>query len=942
MNVQTEHQLEAELVAQLAGMGWTPADIPNEAALVANLKAQLEAHNGITLSEGEFGQVLNALSRGSIFEKAKTLRGKLDYRRDDGTVGYLELLNQVQWCKNRYQVAQQVTMVGKYVNRYDVTLLVNGLPLAQVELKRRGLELKEAFNQTGRYHQHSYGAGYGLFDYIQIFVISNGVNTRYFANASRDQRDYRQTFFWAGEDNTRISQLADFGAAFLEPCHLSKMITHYTVLHETRQALMVLRPYQFYAVEALVARVRSGTRKNGYIWHTTGSGKTLTSFKAAQVLTRDPDVHKVVFVVDRRDLDFQTVKEFNAYRPDSVDGTENTRALVRQFSDDTPLIVTTLQKLNAAISRKGHQSRMEALRDKRMVFIFDECHRSQFGDTHKRITEYFRDVQMFGFTGTPIFVENAVKLMGRTRTTSDLFGDELHRYVITDAIRDENVLKFAVEYVRTVKRKGQDEALETATGEAVPKEVLEARDRLDKVVDYIIEHHGSKTHGRTFTALLCVSSVNALRTVYDLFKAKAAAGEHDLTVATIFSWAANEEEPDALDPMALPASGGGASRDALEVAIGDYNRRFGTNYSTESFYDYYKDIGKRVRNREVDILLVVNMFLTGFDSPPLNTIYVDKTLRQHGLIQAFSRTNRLMGQKKTHGNVVCFRDLKANTDEAIALFASGGQEADILAPPYEDLKERLTEAVQRLHALVPEAGAVDHLTDEAAEAEFVQAFREVIRVKTAMETYAEHDRESQPIGEQEFADYRSKYLDLHDKTRRERKTQEDDDGADSPLDDLDFEVELLSRDVINVAYILNLIAGLAESGPEAAEAGRKRIADILDGEVSLRDKRVLITRFLDEELWRIQPGEDPRPRFWAFWEQERKAAQAALVESEDLDPDRVEDLLKGYAFTGRRPLQDALIGALRQRPRLLERRARGERVWNRLREHIDTFTEGLG
>jgi len=941
MSTQTERQLETALVERLANMGWTPVNIPDEDALVDNLKAQIESHNGVTLSQAEFDQVLNALSRGNIFDKAKTLRDMLAYRRDDGTVGYLEPMDRARWCKNRYQVARQIAMTGHRVNRYDVTLLVNGLPLCQIELKRRGLELKEAFNQIGRYYRQSYGAGHGLFGYVQIFVISNGANTRYFANVPPDKRDWRQTFTWAGRDNRPIARLDAFAAAFLEPCHLSKTIAHYTVLNETWKVPMVLRSYQVCAVEAIVARVRDGTRRNGYIWHTTGSGKTLTSFKAAQVLTGDSQVHKVVFVVDRRDLDFQTVKEFNAYRPDSVDGTENTRALVRQLGDaDTRLIVTTLQKLNAAIGT--HRPGMDALRDRRMVFIFDECHRSQFGETHGRIRDYFRDAQMFGFTGTPIFVENAVKTGGRIRTTHDLFGDELHRYTIADAIRDENVLKFAVDYARTATRKEQAAPIGTGAGADVPGEALDAPERLGKVVDYIIEHHGHKTHDKAFTGLFCVSSVKALRAYYDLFKDKAAAGAHKLTVATIFSWAPNEEDPDAGDPTILPA-GGGDSRDALDAAIVDYNNRFGTNYSTETFYDYYKDIGRRVRNRQVDILLVVNMFLTGFDSPPLNTIYVDKNLRQHGLIQAFSRTNRPLGEKKTHGNVVCFRDLKANTDDAVALFASGGREADILAPTYEALAERFRGATERLHGLVPKPEAVDRLPDEAAEAEFVQAFREVIRLRTAMETYAEHDPECQPMTDREFADYRSKYLDLHDRVRHARQTRAM-EGAEteSVLDDLDFEVALLHRVVINLTYILDLIANLSDTGPEAAKAGRKRIADILEAEAGLRDKRALIARFLDEEFGLIPPGEDPRPRFWDFWERERRAALEAIIESEGLHPDRVEALLSDRAFTGRKPLRDTLIGAMKERPRLLQREARAERLWTRLGDYLDTFVEGLG
>src|SRR5690606_23230265 len=377
--------------------GWERVAIANEADLIANLKRQLEKHNKVSFSDYEFRQILNKLARGNIFEKAKILRDKVDYTKDDGTTGYIELINQVQWCKNEYQVTHQITMEGKYTNRYDVTLLVNGLPLCQIELKRRGLEMKEAFNQTNRYHRHSFAAGYGLFGYVQMFVISNGVNTKYYANNPVTKRDFKQTFFWADKKNNRITQLSKFAEVFLEKCQLSKLITKYIVLNESHKMLMALRPYQYYAVEAIVAKVLT-TNKNGYIWHTTGSGKTLTSFKAAQILTQNPKVHKVVFVVDRKDLDYQTIAEFNAFQEGSVDATNNTGKLVEQFGDDTPLIVTTLQKLNAAISKKHHLKTMDGLRDKKMVFIFDECHRSQFGETHRRIKEYFDNVQMFGFT----------------------------------------------------------------------------------------------------------------------------------------------------------------------------------------------------------------------------------------------------------------------------------------------------------------------------------------------------------------------------------------------------------------------------------------------------------------------------------------------------------------------------------------------------------------
>ena len=454
MSTQPEKILENNLIAQLQTLGFEKVPIKDEDALTANLKGQMEKHNKVNLSDAEFRQVLAKLAPGNIFEKAKILRDRVDYVKDTGDVGYIELIDKIMWCKNEFQVTHQVTMEGKYTNRYDVTLLINGLPLVHIELKRRGLELKEAFNQTNRYHCHSFLAGYGLFGYIQLFAISNGINTKYFANNPVDKRDFKQTFFWTDQDNKRVTQLCEFAEIFLEKCQISKLITKYVVLNESLEMLMVLRPYQYHAVEAIVERVKN-TEKFGYIWHTTGSGKTLTSFKAAQILTQSPHVHKVVFVVDRKDLDYQTIREFNSFREGSVDATNNTGTLVKQFGDDTPLIVTTLQKLDIAIVKNRYSNTMAAVQDKRMVFIFDECHRSQFGNTHKRIREYFPSVQMFGFTGTPIFAENSSTSAHGKRTTKDLFGECLHKYVITDAIRDENVLRFSVEYIPHRKAKRQ-------------------------------------------------------------------------------------------------------------------------------------------------------------------------------------------------------------------------------------------------------------------------------------------------------------------------------------------------------------------------------------------------------------------------------------------------------------------------------------------------------
>lgn len=941
MTTQSEKTLEENLVAQLETLGFAKVRIEDEAALVANLKKQLEKHNKTLLSDYEFRQVLNKLARGNIFEKAKALRDRVDFIKDNGDTGYIELINQIHWCKNEYQVTHQVTMTGTYTNRYDVTILINGLPLVQIELKRRGLEMKEAFNQTNRYHRHSFSAGYGLFGYIQLFIISNGVNTKYYANNPVNRRDFKQTFFWADEANKKITQLSEFAEVFLEKCQLSKMITKYIVLNESEEMLMALRPYQYYAVEAIVEQVRN-TTKNGYIWHTTGSGKTLTSFKTAQILTQSPQVHKVVFVVDRKDLDYQTIKEFNSFSEGSVDATDNTKKLVQQFTDSTPLIVTTLQKLNTAISRDRYLESMSALQDKRMVFIFDECHRSQFGDTHRRINEYFKNVQMFGFTGTPIFAVNAAKNALGKRTTKDLFGTCLHKYVITDAIRDENVLKFSVEYIRTVKQKDgiadiEVEAIDTA-------EVMEAPKRLENISDYIIANHDRKTHSREFTAIFCVSNVKTLMAYYDLLKSKKEAGEHNLKVGTIFSYQANEEDADAngfIETDVIPDGGSDKpenkhSREKLDEYIDDYNAMFGTNFSTDNFYGYYKDIGKRVKARQVDILLVVNMFLTGFDSKPLNTIYVDKNLKYHGLLQAYSRTNRTMGQKKSQGNVVCFRNLKPATDQAIELFANKDALEDIILAPYEDYVKRFEEAVTNLFTVTPTVASVDALSTEEDEARFIQAFREVIRIKNVLDCFTQFRFEDLPMDEQLFADFRSKYLDLYDKVRSEREKEKV-----SILDDLDFELELISRDKINVSYIIALLINMQSVKPADQPKARKAILDILDTETQLRSKKELIAKFIANQFPDLPKGADVGAAFESYWSEEKRKAIDALSVEESLDVDGLEKVIGSFLFTEKPPMRDDVINIMTKRPALRERGSIAERIVTKIKEFVETFIDGV-
>lgn len=776
MNPQNEATLEENLIKQLQTLGYERVVIKDDKELENNLKNQIEKHNKTTISDSEFKRVLNHLNKGNVFEKAKILRDRFALPCDDGTTKYIEFLDSEHWCQNIFQVTSQISVDGVYKNRYDVTLLINGLPLCQIELKRRGLELKEAFNQTLRYKRHSYSANNALFNYIQIFVISNGVNTKYYANSKLEAMNFKQTFFWSDKDNNRIDCLKDFTQVFLEKCHLSKMICKYIVLAEVPKILMVLRPYQFWAVEAIIEKVRD-TDKNGYIWHTTGSGKTLTSFKAAQILMKLPKVFKVVFVVDRKDLDYQTTKEFNSFSDGSVDGTDNTKTLVKQFGDDTKLIVTTIQKLNTAISKKRYLEKMGKVKDKNIVFIFDECHRSQFGETHQNITKFFTKNQMIGFTGTPIFVENAISNALGKRTTKELFDECLHKYVITDAINDENVLKFSVEYIGKYKQKESSATnIDIAVEDIDTKELLESDDRIEKIVDYILANHDRKTHSREFTAMMAVSSVNMLIKYYEAFKNK----EHNLKIATIFSYSANEDDKDAMGIIELEESDGAYvdekhinkhTREKLDEFIEDYNKMFGTKYSTkdsQSFYNYYNNISKRVKQKEIDILLVVNMFLTGFDSKTLNTLYVDKNLKYHGLIQAFSRTNRILNEQKSQGNIVSFRNLKQATDEAIALFSNLDAKEIIIMQPYESYVEIFDNKYDTLKLIAPTVESVSSLYGEEEKLEFVKTFRELLRVKNILGGFSDFKWDDLAMSEQEFEDYKSKYLDLKPSTNRDK------------------------------------------------------------------------------------------------------------------------------------------------------------------------------
>jgi type I restriction enzyme, R subunit len=989
MSTQPESALEAQLMAQLHTMGYERVVIRNEQDLVLNLKTQLEKHNNVSLSASEFAQIINKLSGGSIFEKAKTLRARHQFVRDNGDSLYIEFFNTSFWCQNQYQVTHQITQEGTYKNRYDVTLLVNGLPLVQIELKRRGMELKEAFNQINRYQKHSFGSSVALFQYVQLFVISTGVDTKYLAN--NPHQSFLQTFFWTDANNRRITNLTEFADAFLERCHLSKMMAQYITLNETNKIPMVMRPYQYYAVEAIIERVKNANvvvekrhafslqqrlqqPPNGYIWHTTGSGKTLTSFKASQIIMAMPQVHKVVFVVDRKDLDYQTIQEFNAFSEGSIDGTDHTANLVAQFTDTykdkkgvpkiSKLIVTTIQKLDNAIKRLKHESKMAALKDKRIVFIFDECHRSQFGDTHKRIKAFFSNAQMFGFTGTPILAENAAQTSLGKKTTKDLFNECLHKYVITDAIRDQNVLKFSVEYVGKYKRTDTSNEIDINVEDIDKQELMQSPKRIEKIVDYIIANHHAKTRERDFSAILCVDSIKSLIQYYDFFKAKKEQGKHELNIATIFSYGPNPDDPDADGFIHLdrdfdyqdfnavaekPATYHTPFREKLDECIDDYNVRYNTQFSTQdsdSFYKYYNDLSKKLKYRErqpenlndrIDILLVVNMFLTGFDAKKVNTLYVDKNLQYHGLIQAFSRTNRILNDRKSQGNIVAFRYLKERTDEAITLYSNKEAIEVVIMKPYKDYTAEMVKAYEKLVEITPTVDSVNDLESESDEFEFVKAFREIMRVKNVLASFADFSWDDLPIDEQTFEDYKSKYLNLYDKVKRDRATDKV-----SILDEVDFELELIRRDEINVTYILQLLTQLKNAKNKKRADTEKEILNLLNSEATLRSKRLLIEKFITDQLPDIATADDITPRFKSFWNEQQKAAFNEIIQQENLSAERTATLIENYLFTDQTPKSLELIKLIDgPPPGILARATIGERLLFRIKDYIDTFINDM-
>ena len=879
MGYQSEAELERLLIEQLVNQGYAKVKIDNEDDLRENLRQMLSIFNDEKLqykelTHKEFERIERYLEGKSVYKSAKILRDKFILEREDGSEVYIEFFDSKNWCQNLFQVTSQVTMISKYVNRYDVTILMNGFPVIQIEIKRRGIDLKEAFNQIERYRKHSFT---GLYRYTQVMIISNGVDTKYFANSDRKFM-YSQTFFWSDEENNRISNLKKFTQSFLDKCFAAKIIARYLVINDTDKMLMVMRPYQIYAVEKLINRALE-TNNNGYVWHTTGSGKTLTSFKVSQILSNESSIKKVFFLVDRKDLDSQTLEEFNKFEKDSVDTTDKTSTLVKQIKDVTkPLIVTTIQKMANAINSSQYASIMDKYKEDKVVFIIDECHRSQFGDMHKAINKHFVNAQYFGFTGTPRFLENKSQ---DGRVTADLFEKCLHNYLIKDAINDGNVLGFSVEYVQTFR--GQyDENDEEKVHGIDTDEVYMDDERISLVANNIINNHNAKTRNREYTAIFTVQSIPMLIKYYDEFKKI----NHNLNITGIFAYGANEES-EGRDEH---------SRDSLERIISDYNKMFDTNYSTDTFSSYFSDVSKKVKTAQIDILIVVNMFLTGFDSKTLNTLYVDKNLKYHDLIQAFSRTNRIEKSTKPYGNIVCFRNLKKNTDEAIRLFSQTNNTDTVLMDSYENYLKKFKKQLNILFNIAETPDAVELLEREEDKKEFIIAFRELSRILVKLQTFNDFEFTEDVTGlsEQAYQDFKSKYFLIYDETKKSEGEKV------SILEDIDFGIELMHTDKINVSYIMELIRNIDLSDKKKRDKDVHNIKQQLDraDNEELRLKVDLIKNFLDKVIPDLKPEESIDDAYSYFEEDTRKKEIKEFSYKVGVSEDVIYEHISEYEFSG--------------------------------------------
>jgi len=998
---QTEGSLEREFIRDLQAQGYEYLQgLNGHDALIKNLRAQLQRLNNVVFSDAEWRRFLEEyLDKPSdtLIEKTRKIHDNYiyDFVFDDGHIQNIYLLDKKNLANNALQVINQFEQTGSYDNRYDVTILVNGLPLVHIELKKRGVAIREAFNQIHRYSKESFNKENSLFKYIQIFVISNGTDTRYFANTTkRDKNSYDFTMNWATAKNTLIKDLKDFTATFLQKHTLLNVLVNYCVF-DVSDTLLIMRPYQIAATERILWKIKSSYQgKNwsnkesgGYIWHTTGSGKTLTSFKAARLATKLDFIEKVFFVVDRKDLDYQTMKEYQRFSPDSVNGSESTAGLKRNIDkDDNKIIVTTIQKLNNLMKSEDKLP----IYDKQVVFIFDECHRSQFGEAQKNLTRKFKKYYQFGFTGTPIFTTNALG----AETTASVFGVELHSYIITDAIRDEKVLKFKVDYndVRPQFKSIETEKnLEELTKLEKKQAFLQPK-RIEQIAQYVLDNFKQKTHrfnagNNGFNAMFAVSSVDAAKAYYQTFKQLQSAVKNPLKIATIFSFAANEEQDaigDIVDETFEVEAMNSSAKEFLKSAIDDYNGYFATNYDVDakSFQNYYRDLAKRVKNKEVDLLIVVGMFLTGFDAPTLNTLFVDKNLRYHGLIQAYSRTNRIYNSTKSFGNIVTFRDLEQDTIDAITLFGKSNTRNIVLEKSYQEYMEGFTDAgvarrgylevIAELQERFPDP---DEIQTEKDKKDFVKLFGEYLRVENILQNYDEFAAlqafqsldtsdvkaveafkekyyltdeafaEMQPIdmpSERSIQNYRSTYNDIRDWLRRQKDGEE---KAKSTIDwdDVVFEVDLLKSQEINLDYILELIFEHNKKMKNKAEL-IDEIRTTIRASLGNRAKESLIVDFINQtDLDSIVDKAGIIESFFQFAQKEQQKEADELIISEGLNIDAAKryinvSLKRGYASEQGTDLNDALPKMSPLNPQYLTKK---QSIFQKIVAFVEKFV-GIG
>lgn len=927
---QSEAALEKEFIRMLTEQGYDYLEIHEQDALVTNLRKQLELLNDYKFTESEWERFFNnniANNNDGIVEKTRKIQE--DYiqvlKKDDGTSKNIYLLDKKNIHNNRLQVINQyVENNGNYDNRYDVTILVNGIPLVHVELKRRGVALKEAFNQINRYQRDSFWAGSGLYEYIQIFVISNGTNTKYYSNTTRESHIKEQsqtrnkskktsnsfefTSYWADANNKVINDLVDFTRTFLSKHTILNILTKYCVF-TSEELLLVMRPYQIVATERILNKIEVSTNykkmgtidAGGYIWHTTGSGKTLTSFKTAQLATNLDYIDKVLFVVDRKDLDYQTMKEYDRFEKGAANGNRSTKVLQKQLEDTTSrIIVTTIQKLSEFVKRNPSHPVFQ----KHLVLIFDECHRSQFGDMHKMIVKNFKNYHLFGFTGTPIFAKNATnKSNPDFCTTEQAFGDKLHTYTIVDAINDGNVLPFRIDYINTIKKK---EGMTDKEVQAInTEEALSSHERVSNVVSYIIEHFDQKTKRNSFydlkgqrlkgfNSMFAVASIPMAKKYYLELKKQLEEKHKDLTIATIYSFAANEEDTtdgilddEGFETELLDQS----SREFLDFAIDEYNKKFKTNFSSEGngFQDYYKDLSDRVKKREVDLLIVVNMFLTGFDATTLNTLWVDKNLKQHGLIQAYSRTNRILNSVKSYGNIVCFRDLQEQTNDAIALFGDKDASGIVLLKSYEDYyygyedekgkKQKGYE--ERIAELLQKYPLGEQIIGEQAQKDFIVSMGNILRLKNILSSFDRFEG-NEILSERDFQDYIGTYTDLYE----EFKSRKDNGEVESIKDDVVFEMELVKQVEVNIDYILMLVAKYHQSNCTDKEI-LGSIDKAIKSSLALRSKKELIETFISK----INTNTDVMNDWAKFVKEQEEIDLKKLIEEENLNEEETRKFI---------------------------------------------------